>query len=87
MLLPDLPSNSITVWDNAAYHKSNTLRNLLESKGHTIIFLPAYSPDLNPIEHKWHELKHNLAKYYDHTLDFIDNLINQINLMSSLDGG
>ena len=85
LLLPSLPDNSVLVWDNAAIHKSTTLKNLIEDAGHTMIFLPPYSPDLNPIEHKWQKLKHNLRSYYDNSLDFLGNLIFQINLMSSID--
>jgi transposase len=82
ILLPELPPNSILVWDNASFHKSNELRKLVEEAGHTMIFLPPYSPDLNPIEHKWHELKHNLKSNYNDSIDFIENLMLQINLMS-----
>lgn len=53
ILIPDLPPNSIVVMDNAALHKGNKTRQLLMGHGHTIEFLPTYSPDLNPIEHKW----------------------------------
>lgn len=83
MLLSNLPDNSVIVWDNASIHISKKIRNLLEEAGHNMIFLPPYSPDLNPIEHKWHELKSKLKSVYDHSLDFMHNLIAIINLMSS----
>lgn len=82
MLLEVLPENSILIWDNAAFHKSKQIRELVEQAGHTMLFLPAYSPDLNPIEHKWHELKQRLRSYYDKTVDFVENLIRQINYLS-----
>jgi transposase len=82
MLLPSLPPNSTLIWDNASFHKSHELRELIEQAGHTMLFLPAYSPDLNPIEHKWHELKQRLRSYYDSTVDFFENLIRQINYLS-----
>lgn len=81
-LLSSLKPNSILVWDNAAIHKSKLLEKLVTEAGHKMVFLPPYSPDLNPIEHKWQELKHNLASYYDSTIDFLDNLINQVNKMT-----
>ncbi len=52
-----------------------------------MIFLPSYSPDLNPIEHKWQEFKQSLKSYYDENLDFFENIIKQVNLMSSLNVG
>lgn len=47
-----------------------------------MIFLSPYSPDLNPIEHKWHELKQRLRSFYDDGIDFVENLCIQINYMS-----
>ena len=52
-----LPDNSIVVMDNAAFHKSQKTRNLLEINGYQIEFLPPYSPYLNPIEQKWAQAK------------------------------
>lgn len=82
LLLKELPKNSIIIWDNATFHKSLRLREIIEKAGHTMIFLPPYSPDLNPIEHKWHELKQRLRKYYNENVDFMDNLIREIKVMS-----
>jgi transposase len=82
LLLKSLPANSILIWDNASFHKSKELKQLVEKAGHTMLFLPPYSPDLNPIEHKWFELKENLKGFWDDNLDFMGNLIKQVNLMS-----
>jgi transposase len=49
-----------------------------------MLFLPAYSPELNPIEHKWNELKQNLKKSYDNSISFLDNIISKVNSMSCL---
>lgn len=57
ILIPDLPENSIVIMDNAAFHKSQKTRDLLEINGHHVEFLPPYSPDLNPIEQKWAQAK------------------------------
>ena len=43
--------------DNAAFHKSEKTKALLESKGYTIEFLPPYSPHFNLIENKWSQAK------------------------------
>lgn len=56
-LLPVLPPASVVVMDNAAFHQSNRITLCLEQAGHTLEYLPPYSPDLNPIEHKWAQAK------------------------------
>jgi transposase len=43
--------------DNGLFHKSETTQKLIESVGCIIIFLPPYSPDLNPIEKFWANMK------------------------------
>ena len=56
-LLEQLPNNSIIVIDNATFHKRNDIIQAIQEKGHQVLFLPPYSPDLNPIERKWAQLK------------------------------
>ena len=56
-LLPKLPPRSIIVMDNATFHKRADIQSLILKAGHTLEFLPPYSPDLNPIEKKWAHLK------------------------------
>jgi len=43
--------------DNAAFHKSKKTKELIESAGCKLIFLPPYSPELNPIEKFWANMK------------------------------
>ncbi len=43
--------------DNAAFHKSQKTLELVNAAGCELVFLPAYSPDLNPIEKFWADLK------------------------------
>jgi hypothetical protein len=56
-LIPRLPENSILVLDNAAFHKRYDIKEAIETAGHILLYLPPYSPDLNPIEHSWANLK------------------------------
>ena len=56
-LLPKLPKNSVIVMDNAAFHKRQDTHEAITEAGHTLEFLPPYSPDLNPIEPKWAQAK------------------------------
>jgi transposase len=46
-----------TIVYNATFHKSPDTQTAIPSLGHTLEYLPAYSPDLNPIEHKWAQAK------------------------------
>ena len=52
-LIPKLPPNAVLVMDNATFHKRSDTLDAIKDAGHTALFLPPYSPDLNPIEHKW----------------------------------
>jgi putative transposase len=51
MMLKELRPNSTIIWDNARFHNPKDLQPIASNGGHTILFLPPYSPDLNPIEH------------------------------------
>ena len=59
-LIPILPHNSIIVLDNARFHKAEETKRLVEAYGHQLLFLPPYSPDLNPIEKYWAVIKRKL---------------------------
>jgi len=50
VLVPDLRAGDIVMMDNLSSHKRSRTRELIESAGATLLFLPPYSPDLNPIE-------------------------------------
>jgi len=58
LLLPNLPKQSVIVMDNASFHKGSSMQKRLEDSGHILLYLPPYSPDLNPIEKKWAHAKH-----------------------------
>lgn len=63
-LLPKLPANSVLVMDNATFHKSQTMQETIKRAGHTLEYLPPYSPDLNHIEKKWAQAKALRKKYH-----------------------
>ena len=56
-LLPVLTNGNVVVMDNASFHKSEKIQELIEAAGCLLDYLPPYSPDLNPIEHKWAQAK------------------------------
>lgn len=57
ILLPQLPTASVIVMDNAKFHKRKDIQELIEQAGHEICWLPTYSPDLNLIEKYWAWIK------------------------------
>jgi len=57
MLCPVLRAGQVLILDNARFHRKKAVQRILQKVGCRVLFLPAYSPDLNPIEHQWHGLK------------------------------
>jgi transposase len=57
VLIPTLQSGDIVVMDNLSPHKSDPTLALIKGVGAQVLFLPAYSPDLNPIEKMWSKVK------------------------------
>ena len=57
MLLKEITRPSVIIMDNAAFHRKEKIRELLEKAGHTLLCLPPYSPDLNPIEQSFAVIK------------------------------
>jgi len=62
MLLPCLEAGNVIVMDNARFHRKSVLSELAGRAGVHLLFLPPYSPDLNPIECFWAWLKDRLRK-------------------------
>ena len=62
ILLPALRPGDIVVMDNLGAHKNEQTLELIRQAGAEARFLPAYSPDLNPIEMMWSKVKHLLRK-------------------------
>lgn len=61
-LAPTLESGDIVIMDNYSVHKVAGILDPIYAKGAEVLFLPAYSPDLNPIEMAWSKIKSILRK-------------------------
>jgi transposase len=62
MLVPTLGDGDVVVMDNLSVHKSERVAELIESAGAQVLYLPPYSPDLNPIEEAFSKIKNLLRK-------------------------
>lgn len=62
-LLPKLKESSVLIMDNATFHKGKRLQELIRCADHYIVWLPKYSPDLNPIENMWSRVKAIRTKF------------------------
>jgi transposase len=62
VLAPSLRRGQIVVVDNLSAHKSERARDLVEERGCQVLYLPAYSPDFNPIEEAFSKIKGALRK-------------------------
>jgi transposase len=60
VLVPTLAPSDIVIMDNLGSHKSRAVRQAIRRAGAKLLFLPKYSPDLNPIEQLFAKLKHHL---------------------------
>jgi len=56
-LIPILPENALVIMDNASFHRKQKLYDIAKRYDVNILFLPPYSPDLNPIEQSWANFK------------------------------
>jgi transposase len=72
-LVPTLRPGDIVVMDNLGSHKSQAVRDAIRAAGARRLFLPAYSPDLNPIEQVFAKLKSLLRKARARTFDAISD--------------
>jgi transposase len=68
VLLPELPKGALVIMDNLSSHKGPRVRELIEAAGATLLYLPPYSPDFNPIENAFAKLKALLRKAAERTL-------------------
>ena len=71
VLVPTLKPGDIVVMDNLGSHKSGKVRQLIRNAGARLLFLPPYSPDLNPIEQVFAKLKTLLRKADERTVETV----------------
>ena len=69
VLAPTLGQGDIVILDNLGSHKARAARRLVRDRGARLIFLPPYSPDLNPIEQVFAKLKHLVRKAQPRTVE------------------
>jgi transposase len=78
MLVPTLRTGDVVIMDNLGSHKGSAVRRAIRKAGARLIFLPKYSPDLNPIEQVFAKLKHSLRKAAARTRETVCAAIGQI---------
>lgn len=77
-LAPTLSPGEIVILDNVAFHKSAKAEAVIKQRGAWLLFLPPYSPDLNPIELAYSKLKTLLRKHAARSFDAICEALGQI---------
>ncbi len=78
VLCPKLRPGDVVVMDNLSSHKVQGVRERIEAAGAQLLYLPPYSPDLNPIEKAWAKLKQLLRAAKARTKEALDQAIGQL---------
>jgi transposase len=85
-LAPTLEAGQVVIMDNLPAHKPARVRELIEERGCELIYLPAYSPDLNPIEEAFSKIKAMLRRVGARTKDaLVDALGEALSAVSAQD--
>lgn len=74
-LCPFLKAGDVVIMDNLSAHKSSKVIKLIEAQGCHVLYLPPYSPDLNPIEKMWSKIKAFLRKIEARTSQQLEKAI------------
>ena len=77
-LAPTLHAGDIVILDNLSSHKVAGIKQAIEARGAKLVYLPPYSPDLNPIEQVFAKLKHLLRKASARTVDALHDAIGSL---------
>jgi len=72
LLLPELLPGQIIIIDNASFHPKERIKKLMAKAGCEVLFLPAYSPDLNKIEKFWARLKNYVSQIINDSENLVD---------------
>jgi transposase len=78
VLVPELRSGDVVIMDNLPGHKGPRVRQLIEAAGATLLYLPPYSPDFNPIENAFAKLKALLRKAAERTVEGLWNAVGKL---------
>jgi transposase len=77
ILCPTLKAGDVVVMDNLSSHKVGKVSELIAAKGAAVLYLPPYSPDLNPIEKAWSKIKQSLRSARARTKEDLDRSITE----------
>lgn len=81
VLCPTLSFGEVVVMDNLPAHKVAGIRELIEARGAKLIYLPPYSPDLNPIEKCWSKIKTYLRRAKARTREELEKALREALLL------
>ena len=81
-LAPKLWSGAVVVMDNLPAHKVKGVSKIIEDAGASVVYLAPYSPEFNPIEHLWSQLKSFLRKFSPKTQDSVAQLLDLAIMLS-----
>ena len=76
-LCPALRPEDVVVMDNLSAHKVDGVRQLIETTGAKLLYLPPYSPDLNPIEKAWSKIKQIMRGLKARSTETLDQAITE----------
>jgi transposase len=78
VLVPELAAGDVVVMDNLSSHKGPRVHEMIEKAGATLLYLPPYSPDFNPIENAFAKLKAHLRKAAERSVEGLWSAIGRI---------
>lgn len=77
VLVPTLRQGDVVVMDNLSAHKRPQVTELIEAAGASVLYLPPYSPDFNPIEMIWSKIKRLLRSFAARTIEALHDAFGQ----------